>query len=211
MKWNRSFALITLIAIAFPLASRAGTQHGNDGTFCTSKGYLAYDNFELSDKTGSVTSHLLKIFRFEPSRGIYFAGQVNLPKEVSVNWMICGDDRVAVGGRVIREPLPKKCIVVIAGRQTVSGIADCSDDATESLTPSGVLQGLSIFGPSAAPIPLESTDPDYRYQLLRHLSHKAVVGGVEWRSTCEIVRLEKNGTILQRLVIYDSRRMEYAD
>jgi hypothetical protein len=70
--------------------------------------------------------------------------------------------------------------------------------------------GLSLFGP-APPFPLESADSEHTYQLLRHLSDRPAMDGVEWHRKCEIVQLDHKGAVLQRLVIYESREMEYAD
>jgi hypothetical protein len=67
--------------IVFPLSSSAGSRRGDDGGFCTSKGYLAYDDLEFSEgEGGGEEPHLLKIFRFGTGRGVYFAGQVTLPQ-----------------------------------------------------------------------------------------------------------------------------------
>ncbi len=204
-------ALFVVAAMVCPASSSAGTQHGNDGDFCTSKGYLAYDDLELSETTGAVTTHSVRIIRFEAGRGIYFSEQVNLPALLAVHRMSCNAEHIELEGHIIRDPLPTKCVIEIASPPNNADSAECTDDPKESLAKLGEPQGLAIFGPNAVPIPLESLDSEHGYQLLRHLSHRGVAGGVEFRSKCEIVQLDKTGTILNRLVIYDNRVVHYAD
>ena len=63
------------IAFAFCVPSRADS----DGSFCTSRGYIAY---ELRNGiTPGVAGHVLKVVRFEPKRGIYGAGEVTLGED----------------------------------------------------------------------------------------------------------------------------------
>jgi hypothetical protein len=204
-------ALVVAAAMVFPASSSARTQHGNDGDFCTSKAYLAYDDLELSETTGVVTSHSLRIVRFEAGRGIYFSEQVNLPPPLAVHWMSWNAERIELEGHIIRDPLPTKCVIEIAGPPHDAGTADCTDDLDES--PAKLRDdpsSLAIF-PSTAPIPLESLDPTHKYPLVRHLSQRRVAGAVEFRSKGEIVQLDRRGTILSRLVIYDNRVLHYPD
>ena len=49
---NSLIATLFAIFIVFPLSSSARTLHGNDGGFCTSKGYLAYDDLEFREGGG---------------------------------------------------------------------------------------------------------------------------------------------------------------
>lgn len=239
--------VLTAVSAIFPVFIRAEINHGTDGTFCTAKGYLAFDNVELGQRGITTTVHLLKIFRFGPGRGIYFAGQASLPKTLAVSWMVCGSDRVALGEGAVVHSWPRKCTVAFGRRDEIAGVANCDYDSSESLswsppkvpapyippaladhtgtreragdlrgtpqTPEaklGELGGLSIFGP-VPPLPLESADSEHTYQLLRHLSDRPTADGVEWRRKCEIVQLDSSGVVLQRVVIYDGRRMEYAD
>ncbi len=250
--------VLTAVSAIFPVFIRAEINHGTDGTFCTAKGYLAFDNVELGQRGIATAVHLLKIFRFGLGRGIYFAGQASLPKTQAVSWMICGSDRVALGEGAVVHSRPRKCTVAFARRGEITGVAKCDYDSSESLswsppkvpapyippalanhtrtseragdlkgtrqTPEAKLKelgGLSIFGPvpplplesadSEHTYPLESADSEHTYQLLRHLSDRPTADGVEWRRKCEIVQLDSSGVVLQRVVIYDGRRMEYAD
>src|SRR6266853_186069 len=73
------------VALAFCSPSRAD----NDGSFCTSKGYIAY---ELRNGiTPGVAGHVLKVVRFEPQRGTYVAGEVPL-QDFQVHRMTCSHD-----------------------------------------------------------------------------------------------------------------------
>ena len=141
-------------------------------------------------------------------RGIYFADQIALPNSFGVLQMKCLADRVELGGLSTRDPVethayePKKCIVRMTGSEVGAAIAECPDDLNRSLATLGEPQSLSIFGPGA-PIPIESPDPNHRYQLLRHVSYGA--NGIDWSSSSEIVQLDLHGTVLKRLAIYDYR------
>ncbi len=211
MKCAGTVALfLVAAAMVFPASSIARTSHGNDGDFCTSKGYLAFDDLELSETTGDVTAYSLRIIRFEAGRGIYFSEQVNLPEKFVVQGMSCTTDRIELVGH-IRDPLLGRCVIEIGNPSSNAGSANCFDGPKESLAKLEASSSLSIFRPNAAPIPLESLDSKYSYQLLRHLSRRRVDSGVEIRSECEIVQLDKTGTILSRLVIYDNRVVHSAD
>jgi len=200
MKCSGTFAvLLAAIASIFPVMSSAGTQHGNDGSFCTFKGYLAYDDLE------GIT-HSLRVIRFEAGRGVYLAEQVTLPRTLTVRSMSCEADRIELEGY---DSVWRKCAIEIGG--SPASVANCSDDHGFDFAKLVEPPSLGIFGPDAAPIPLESADPEHSYQLLRHLSHRVVAGGTEWHTKCEIVQIDRAGSILKRLVIYDNRSMEYAD
>ena len=196
----------------FPPSSSASTQHANDGGFCTSKGYLAFDDLEFTEgKGGGVEPHLLKIFRFGTGHGVYFAGQMTLPERLVVSRIVCRTDHVELGTRIYPDPSPKRCIIDVATTSVMGGSAECDDDPAESLLQLGEPQVLWGFAPDAATIPLESDDSEHQYQLRRHFSQRIATGGLESHIKCEIVKIDKKGTIIQRLVIYDYRKMSYAD
>jgi len=185
-------------------SSGAEVQHGNDGTFCTSTGYLAYEDLELTN--GRVSSHSIKVVRFGPER-IQFAETVMLPEKFSVHWMICGPQQIEMGGPVIRSS-PIKCVATLGD---TTQAAQCVDDSRADMTSFVLSPSLSVFGPNESPFPLDSADADHSYQLLRHLSHRSVPGGTEYRSECEVVQIDEKGTISKHLVIYDSRRLDPDD
>src|SRR5438552_7404 len=84
-------AMFLAVAFAFCVPSRADS----DGSFCASRGYLAY---ELRNGiTPGAAGHVLKVVRFEPKRGIHIAGEITL-QDFQVHRMICGQDRVEISG-----------------------------------------------------------------------------------------------------------------
>lgn len=203
--------VLTAAAIISPSlcgASTSGTNshHGPNGYFCTSNGYLAYDDVEEQGTENAAVAHSLKVVRVGGERGVYYAEQFTLPNAFGVLHMKCLTDHVELGGLIMRYPVethvyePTKCVVRITGSEVNAGIAECSDDLNRSLATLGQPQSLSIFGPDA-PISIESPDPNHRYQLLRHVFY----GADEWSSSSEIVQLDLHGTVLKRLAIYDYR------
>ena len=67
----------------------------SDGSFCVSGNYIAY---ELRPFVGSrVTSHVLRIARFDPAGGTYSAGEAVL-KDFQVHRLSCMADRVEISG-----------------------------------------------------------------------------------------------------------------
>jgi hypothetical protein len=91
MPCRRAALLFIAVALAFCVPSRAD----EDGSFCTSRGYLAY---ELRNGiTPSIAAHVLKVVRFEPKRGIFTPGEVTL-QDFQVHRMTCGPDRVEISG-----------------------------------------------------------------------------------------------------------------
>jgi hypothetical protein len=213
MRWHALAVVFAAAVIIRPSLSGANTprttfHHGPNGYFCTSNGYLAFDDVEEQGSKNNVTAHSLRIVRVGGERGVYFAEQITLPNSFGVLQMKCLADHVELGVLITRDPVathvyePTKCVVRLTGSDVNAGIAECSDDPNRSLAALGEPQSLSIFGPGA-PIPIESPDPNHSYQLLRHVSYGA--DGVEWSSNSEIVQLDLHGTVLKRLAIYDYR------
>src|SRR5439155_19504572 len=85
----------TLVFLAIAFALSVPSRADEDGSFCTYRGYLAY---ELRNGiTPGVTAHVLKVARFGPERGMYMAGEVTL-QDFQVHRMICSQDRVEISG-----------------------------------------------------------------------------------------------------------------
>ena len=73
MKLQSTYVLTFFVMV---LALSVPSCADSDGSFCTSRGYIAY---ELRNGiTPGVAGHVLKVVRFEPKRGIYSAGDVTL-------------------------------------------------------------------------------------------------------------------------------------
>jgi hypothetical protein len=204
-------SLSFLFAIAFIVGSSAlsaaESHHVIGGSFCTAKGYLAYDDSQ-ADPNYRLIAHWLRIVRFG-TEGIYSGGAVNLPIDFGWPWMICEDDHVELAGPR-HYPYFKKCVVKIEGKAMIKGSAECYDDSIENLPKfGGEPDSLSAFGPDEPPIQLESSDPDHMYELLRHSSNRRIGSAIEWHEQSEIVQLDSKGTILKRLPIWEDSHLEY--
>jgi len=195
--------LFTLVAVgvAFCVPSRADS----DGSFCIAKGYLVYEVRE--GITAGVTGHVLRVVRFEPQRGIYAAGEVTL-QNFQVHHMVCGPDRVEISGW---GNMFKKYTIDIARPEKLS-ILDDAEDPARQFDPSKDGPEPPQFGyAQAGPLVLESLDPDHHYTLWLSASEKNVEGGVEHYRKAELTQSDLQGTVSQRLVLYESRFLETID
>ena len=189
------------VALAFCSPSRAD----NDGSFCTSKGYIAY---ELRNGiTPGVAGHVLKVVRFEPQRGTYVAGEVPL-QDFQVHRMTCSQDRVEISGWGSRF---KKYTIDIANQQKLK-VIDFTEDPTRRFDASKEGPEPSNFG-FAPPgrLALESLDPDHKYTLLLSASEKTVEGGIAHHRKAELIQTSPQGTVSQRVVLYESEFLETID
>jgi hypothetical protein len=177
-----------------------------DGFFCTSKGYLAYNL--RGGSTPGLTGHIVKVVRFD-SKGIYFAGKVNL-QDFQVHRMKCERERIEISGY---GNIFKQYEIKISGPQSprianfMQDPARHFDTQKDGPEPLWFSQGQS----GTQVVALDSDGSEARYKLL--LTHKAnaVKGAVKHRNTAEIVRASPDGKILQRLVLYVGRSTETID
>jgi hypothetical protein len=189
------------MAFAFCVPSRADS----DGFFCTSRGYIAY---ELRHGiTPGVSGHVLKVVRFEPKRGIYSAGEVAL-QDFQVHRMTCGRDRVEISGW---GSIFKKYTIGMAGQETLNVIGYTEDPTRRFDAAKDGAEPLQFGSAQPGPLALESLDPDHKYTLLLGASEKTVEGGVEHHRKAELLQTEPQGTVSQRLVLYESELLETID
>ena len=177
----------------------------NDGSFCTSKGYIAY---ELRNGiTPGVAGHVLKVVRFEPQRGTYVAGEVPL-QDFQVHRMTCSHDRIEISGW---GSIFKKYTIDIANQQKLK-VIDFTEDPTRRFDASKEGPEPSNFG-FAPPgrFALESLDPDHKYTLLLSASDKTVEGGVEHHRKAELIQANLQGTTLKDVVLYEGNILETID
>jgi hypothetical protein len=192
------------VVLAFSVPSRADS----DGSFCVSKGYLAYDVRE--GITPGVVGHVLRVVRFGTERGIYLASEVPL-MDFEVYHLICSEDRIEISGW--RKVFTKYVIEFSAsGEVTSFGPTEYPERRWSDAAKDGPAPGdLGIFGPHVAPLRLESVDPEHDYQLRRTLSGKEAKEGWQWHSKSELVKLDQKGTVLQRFALYERRTIEAGD
>lgn len=210
MKHQTAFVLTFLaVVLVFSVPSRADS----DGYFCTSKGYLAYELRE--GITPGVVGHELKVVRFEPQRGIHTAGGATL-RDFQVHTMTCGGQSIEITGYGTvpsGDPPLTKCVIEIASPRKDVSIVECTEDPTlqhdwrkEGPAP----PNLGRWGRTGS-IPLESLDPDHKYQLLLNFSSKKV-GENSWevhRKT-ELIQVDTQGSVSQRFVVYETRIVEFS-
>jgi hypothetical protein len=210
-----AFALVALVSVSG--IAKAETVHlGNDGYFCNSKGYLAFDYLQNEIQAGrrAKTTHLLKIIRFGSEQGIYFAGEVTLPQDFSIQLMNCNAERIEISGPMgfgkNRRPFAK-CTIKIESFTKDIDPAECGDDVSKE--PLLKIPSLMIFSEhDSAPINLESPDDTgHKYQLRRHFSKQSSERGLETESKAEVVQTDQSGTILKHLVVYEGEHFEAAD
>jgi len=196
-------AVLTFIVVS--LAFCGSSRADEDGSFCLYRGYLAYEL--RSGITPGVAGHVLKVVRFEPKRGIYNAGEVTL-QDFQVHRMTCGQDRVEISGW---GNIFKKYTIDIAGQEKLK-VVDYTESPTRRFD-------ASKDGPEApklayaqpGPLELESLDPDHKYTLLLSNSDRTVKGGVKHHRKAELTQTNPQGSVSQRLVLYESELLETID
>lgn len=87
-----------------------------------------------------------------------------------------------------------------------------NEDATRRFDASKDGPEPSQFGyAQPGPHTLESHDPDCKYTLLLSSSEKTVEGGVEHHRRAELIQTAPQGTVSQRLVLYENEFLETID
>lgn len=177
-----------------------------DGAFCTAKGYLAYNLRE--GITPGTTGHRLRVVRFEPGRGIFAAGEVTL-EDFQAHGMTCDQDHVKMYGwgmifqqYVIETRDPHNVHVV----EHAADAARKFDPAKDGPEPHWLWDEKQ-----PAVLPLESLDPDHKYQVVFSHSEKSVEGGIEHYRKAELVQVNSQGKASQRLVLYKNIFLETID
>jgi len=177
----------------------------DDGYYCASKGYLAFDLNGDYPK-----GHFLRIVRFEPKRGIYVAGEVPL-QSFRVHRIACSQGSVEISGW---GSIFEKYVIGISGPQGMR-ILDHTEDPARKFDPvkdSPDPPDFSPYGQSGEQIlQLESLDTDHKYQLhLRHWEAR-VRDGIEHFSKAELVETDLRGNPKQHFLLYADHYLESGD
>lgn len=201
---RHTFAIVVVLG-AYLLLS-APCRADEDGFFCTSKGYLAYNL--RGGSTPSIAGHIVMVVRFDSKR-VYFAGKVNL-QDFQVHRMKCEPDRIEISGY---GNTFKQYEIKISGPQGPR-ITDFIQDPARHFDPKK--DGpeplwFSLAQPGTQVVPLDSDGSGARYKLLLNHKAKTVKGAVKHRNSAEIVRASPDGKTLQRLVLYVGRSVETID
>lgn len=195
-------AVLTFLSISlvFCISARAD----EDGSFCTARDYLAYE--VRNGSTPGVSGHVLKVVRFGAKKGIYAAGEIAL-QDFQVHRMICEKDRIEISGWAATFTKYKIDI-----SQENPELADHAEDSKRQFDPAKEGPEAPKFAHSPLGlIALESLDPNHKYALLISGSEKTVRGGIKHRRKAELIQTDLQGTVSQRLVLYQSELSETID
>jgi hypothetical protein len=195
------------LSLTLTLALSGSARGDSDGDFCIFKGYVAYELRE--GITAGVRGHMLKVVRVEPNRGIYAAGEAKL-LDFEVYHLICSQDRIEISGW--RNVFTKYVVDILpSGELKASppieypniGWRQAARDGPEPLS-------LSLFGPND-PLLVESLDSEHKYQIVRSLAKEQSRDAINWHLKSELIQLDKNDNVLQRLVLYERLDPEEGD
>lgn len=134
---------LALALLAMTILLSAPSRADDDGNFCTSKGYLAYELRE--GVTPGVAGHVLKVVRFDPQSGIHAAGEVIL-RDSQVHAMSCSLDRIEISG-------PENVVAICLTEETSpqkTSIVKCTGDFEQRFGHYKIRTGASQLGPRGA-------------------------------------------------------------
>ena len=122
--------------------------------------------------------------------------------------MTCSQDRIEISGW---GSIFKKYTIDIANQHKLK-VIDFTEDPTRRFDASKEGPEPSNFG-FAPPgrLALESLDPDHKYTLLLSNSDRTVKGGVKHHRKAELTQTNPQGSVSQRLVLYESELLETID
>jgi hypothetical protein len=196
-------AILTFFTIAFAFC--VPSLADSDGSFCISRGYIAY---ELRNGiTPGVPGHVLKVVRFEPKRGIHSAGETTL-QDFQVHRMTCGQDRVEISGW---GNIFKKYTIDSAEQEKLHIIEYTEDPARQFDASKDEPEPAHLGDAQPGPLALESLDPDHKYTLLLSARENPVEGGVKHYRKAELVQTDPQGIVSERLVLYENEFLETID
>ncbi len=196
-KYLRLAALLTIL----PLLTAAAYADHRDGSYCIATGYIAFDlsSFMTPDLP---VSHLLRLIRADPQKGIYQSGDVPM-ENFDVMWMRCAGDQIEVSGSsdlksyesyTIDISVPTKAPHVVQHKH-----GPIREFAQAHLGRDGYLSdGKSKHTESILP----STDAEHNYELV--LSSRPVSGYcVTTYGKAELLQLDLHDIVTQRVVLYE--------
>jgi hypothetical protein len=173
--------------------------------YCTGRGYIAFDALEGRPVVtpGLQSRHVLRVFRFGGVRGIYKAGDWPM-RNSGISSMWCNGDHVVVSGPVglivgqgmVRDEID------IAESQNDSGAHIEDNGSGPFLTQEGDL-GYS----SQRAIDLDSSDAEHKYELVTSSTLK----GVARTTKVELLQIDLNQKVSQRVLLYEERHEEWGD
>lgn len=194
--------LLTACALLFgPSLARA-----EDGAFCASTGYVAYQL--RSEVSPGVDRYVVKVMRFEPKRGILAAGEAAI-ESIQVHNMTCYEDHVKMYGWGLGF---HQYAIEIRDPQNVH-VVEHTEEAARKFDPAkdGPEPGWLWDERRPAVLPLESLDPDHKYQVIFSHSEKSVEGGIKHYRKAELVQLDSQGKISQRVALGENTFLETVD
>lgn len=194
---------LLLLAVAMIASPAFGDA---DGSFCHANSYLAYE--VRANITPSAKGHILKVVRFDERQGIFLAGEIVI-EDFTVHKMVCSQDQVDISGWA---QFYRKYLIDIKDPNNLH-IIEHSEDPSRKFDPSKDGPEPHVLWDEHEPSSflLESVDPNHRYKLLITRVEKKVEGGIEHHSKAEVIRLDLQGKVLQRILIYKNTNLETID
>jgi len=189
-------AAILTLSVASP--SRADS----DGYYCVGSDYLAYQ-LRAGLSTGAVSGHVLRVVRFGPD-GIQFAGEVAL-EDFQPHKMVCGDKEVHIGGWSTR---PVEYVVDISAPSGPRIAHVVSDPQRASQRTS--LKNLGGWARSGSVV-LPSSDRSHAFQLVVHESEERAGGEILHHKRSELLMIDADGQVVQRLALFEGHIVETID
>jgi len=208
-----------ILCMAAALALLSTPAHADsDGSFCTGNGYLAYELYSANE-----SSKVLRIVRFDSSRGIYAAGEVTM-NSFQVHGLFCKADRVEISGwsnafeqYTVAVPSPSRVETATptsgtAAKQTLQILEHHIDAAAKFDPAKDTPEPHSFWYGPLGSHPLEISDPDHKYFLVISASDESVQKGeIRNRRLVTLVEKSQDGTISHSLQLCQHVNVETVD
>jgi hypothetical protein len=202
--------VLALILLFLVLPAHADT----DGSYCTTKGYIAYE-LRSFHTPGLHAPHVLRVVRFD--HGIHQAGEVAM-QDFQVHELKCEADRVEIAGY---DKGWLKYVIDISRPGGFRIVERVEETKEQHPFVSGSPGPMELGGPSPAAeevIMLASADPEHKYQLVLTRSQKVNnLGtdkrerGFEFDNRAELRQVDPRGKISQRVLLYREHFTEHGD
>jgi hypothetical protein len=177
----------------------------SDGYFCSARGYLAYE-LRSFHSPGLSGEHVLRVLRLGKD-GITEGGEVLL-EDFQVHELMCGSDLVEIAGW--EKGYIKYIVRIENGRLR---IAEHMSDPTRTHDSSKEGPEPRNLGEWSRPgvTTLESDDPHHKYQLIITHKERPANGALEHHRKTELVQVDAQGNVSQRLLLFEGTFTEYGD
>jgi len=195
------FVSLLFAACCFPSPAFADS----DSAFCAARGYFAYEL--RAGITPGVGGQVLRLVKFEPPHGIYLLGELKL-EDFQPHRMVCAKDRIEISGWAKEF---HKYIIEVGEVDKVS-ILEHTKDAARRFDPAkdGPEPPQLGYGKPQT-ILLDSADAAHIYELRISDTAKRAQAGLQQHRQAELVQLDRQRNVRQRVMLYERDWLEAAD